>query len=418
MANRYWIGGTGTWDTSSTTNWSATSGGSGGASVPSTADDVFFDSASGAGTISLSGALNCKSITTTGSSFTFSSTGTLTIAGGITWSATTTWSASGTITFTSSGTITTNGVVLGCAVTFNGAASTWSLATALTLNPTYGTLTLTNGTVTTNNNSVTARRIVFATGTRTLNMGSSTFIILGTSTDIDSWDVVDPVNLTINSGTSSIYLTETYTGVSQQNFVGGGFTYYNLIYTGDQTSAISGNNTFTTIQNNIQPIVIQFAAGSTQTITNFNLTGTASSFVVIGSSIPGTQFNLVKSDTNNVIVLYCNISDSAASPGSTWYAPISVGYLIGTVNTDSGNNTGWNFTAQPQIYRISQLGNLYSSVAEFDEVTQITISMSKTAMYSAEFDEVSVISNAMSYTNTGIVQVLNELDEITVIISE
>lgn len=43
MASRYWVGGTGTWDNSSTTHWSATSGGASGASVPTLADDVFFD---------------------------------------------------------------------------------------------------------------------------------------------------------------------------------------------------------------------------------------------------------------------------------------------------------------------------------------------------------------------------------------
>jgi hypothetical protein len=40
---RYWIrnGSNKNWNT--TSNWSATSGGSGGASVPSASDDVFFD---------------------------------------------------------------------------------------------------------------------------------------------------------------------------------------------------------------------------------------------------------------------------------------------------------------------------------------------------------------------------------------
>lgn len=33
MANRYWVGGSGTWDNASTTNWSATSGGAAGAST-------------------------------------------------------------------------------------------------------------------------------------------------------------------------------------------------------------------------------------------------------------------------------------------------------------------------------------------------------------------------------------------------
>ena len=43
MADRYWILGTGTWDSTSTTNWSTSSGGAGGASVPTASDNVFFD---------------------------------------------------------------------------------------------------------------------------------------------------------------------------------------------------------------------------------------------------------------------------------------------------------------------------------------------------------------------------------------
>jgi hypothetical protein len=57
MANRFWTGavngGTGTWDTSNTANWSATTGGAGGASVPTTGDVAFFDGNSGAGVCTL-----------------------------------------------------------------------------------------------------------------------------------------------------------------------------------------------------------------------------------------------------------------------------------------------------------------------------------------------------------------------------
>lgn len=53
MANRYWVGGTGTWDLVNTANWSATSGGAGGASVPVAADAVFFNASSGGGTVTL-----------------------------------------------------------------------------------------------------------------------------------------------------------------------------------------------------------------------------------------------------------------------------------------------------------------------------------------------------------------------------
>jgi hypothetical protein len=45
MADRYWVGGSGTWDSFSTANWSATSGGVPGASAPTSADNVFFNAA-------------------------------------------------------------------------------------------------------------------------------------------------------------------------------------------------------------------------------------------------------------------------------------------------------------------------------------------------------------------------------------
>ena len=53
MANRYWVGGTGTWDSTTKTNWSATSGGAGGATVPTSADDVYIDANSGSGTYTI-----------------------------------------------------------------------------------------------------------------------------------------------------------------------------------------------------------------------------------------------------------------------------------------------------------------------------------------------------------------------------
>lgn len=47
MATYYWVGGSGTWDASTTTNWAATSGGAGGAGVPNNTDSVIFDANSG-----------------------------------------------------------------------------------------------------------------------------------------------------------------------------------------------------------------------------------------------------------------------------------------------------------------------------------------------------------------------------------
>lgn len=63
MASRFWVGGTGTWDVATTTHWSTTSGGAGGASVPLSTDDVTFDAASGGGTVTPNYDFNVHSIT-------------------------------------------------------------------------------------------------------------------------------------------------------------------------------------------------------------------------------------------------------------------------------------------------------------------------------------------------------------------
>jgi hypothetical protein len=62
MANRFWVGGTGTWDTTNTANWSATTGGASGASVPTSADYVTIDANSGGGVITFGNDVDCQGI--------------------------------------------------------------------------------------------------------------------------------------------------------------------------------------------------------------------------------------------------------------------------------------------------------------------------------------------------------------------
>lgn len=65
MAARFWVtGGTGDWN--STTNWSATSGGASGASVPGSADTAALDASSGAGTVTLDISPTIQTLTCTG----------------------------------------------------------------------------------------------------------------------------------------------------------------------------------------------------------------------------------------------------------------------------------------------------------------------------------------------------------------
>lgn len=63
-AARFWIGGTGTWDASDTSHWSATTGpGTPGASVPGSGDTVTFDANSGGGTVTVNTTVNITSLT-------------------------------------------------------------------------------------------------------------------------------------------------------------------------------------------------------------------------------------------------------------------------------------------------------------------------------------------------------------------
>jgi hypothetical protein len=65
MAARFWVtGGTGNWN--STTNWSATTGGASGASVPGSADTATFDANSGSGTATLDISPTIQTLTCTG----------------------------------------------------------------------------------------------------------------------------------------------------------------------------------------------------------------------------------------------------------------------------------------------------------------------------------------------------------------
>ena len=66
MADRYWVGGSDSWNSTAGTKWATTSGGVGGATVPTSADNVFFDANSGVGPVYMSGPLNANNLDYTG----------------------------------------------------------------------------------------------------------------------------------------------------------------------------------------------------------------------------------------------------------------------------------------------------------------------------------------------------------------
>jgi hypothetical protein len=226
-------------------------------------------------------------------------------------------------------TIACNSATIGQSITINAAGGTVTLENALSCN---GPLTLQAGTFTTSNYTVTVNSIATSTATaKTLDMGSSTFFIAG------NFEVASSAITTINRGTSTINMI----GLSK-SFEGAGQTFYNLNQGGAGTLIIQSSNTFNDFENTVTTgnSTISFAAGTTQTFTNFTYANTAPHTTTFQSTVTGSTFTLSKaSGTVNASRLF--IKDSVATGGATWNATDSV---------NLGNNTGWNITASPGRY--------------------------------------------------------------------
>jgi hypothetical protein len=129
------------------------------------------------------------------------------------------------------------------------------------------------------------------------------------------------------------------TKATSKTFAGAGGSYGTLVQAGAGALTISGSNTIADIQATTRPSTITFTAGTTQTVSAFNLVGTAGNLVTINSTSSGSQFTLSKS-SSTVTVSYLSIRDSNVTGGALWYNN------NGT-NTVLTNNTGWNGGAPP-----------------------------------------------------------------------
>lgn len=204
MADRYWVGGTATWDGTAGTKWALTSGGIGGQAVPTAADDVFFDATSGAVTVTIGSpnSVGIKSLNCTGFTGVLQGFGALNLYGSLTFNPAMTVTTTGVVNFLASATLTSAGKPINGGISIDGAGITVSLADALSIGT--GRLSVNKGTFTTNSYNITAGNFVnnisFA---QTINLGSSTVTLSSNSPMI----FAASANLTINAGTSTIILS-------------------------------------------------------------------------------------------------------------------------------------------------------------------------------------------------------------------
>lgn len=353
MADRYWVGGSGTWNTTSTTNWSDTSGGSSGFSVPTVADNVFFDQA-GTYTVTMTGALACLDITVSAGTVTFATgtSPTLNVRGSMTLVAGTLWSSTGTITFSSTTTgrtITTNGVNFEPQIIFSGVGGGWTLGSALT---SKNFVTLSAGTLDTGNYNLTlstGNGFLETSGasTKTLNLGSSTvtaYSLLVTAGTESS--------LTLNSGTSTLSLYGT-----GSNCYFGSKTYYDVSFTG--TTAFPNILTFGNFRN------LSFAAPVSE-YRSIRVAGSATisgTLTVSSGATPARRTFMRSSTVGTTVTLTCN----AFSGDNVDFRDITIAGaaapITGSSLGDCKGNSGITFTSPKTVYWNLAAGGLWTATA-------------------------------------------------------
>lgn len=370
MANRFWVGGSGTWDASSTANWSASTGGAAGASAPSVADVAIFDGNSGAGTCTTSGSLSIQGLTRGTAAAT-----NLTLGGSLT--------VSGAATHLLN-TLNLDNNVLTCLTFSTSASGTRTLAfgatgeIVITGNNTtvYSSSTATNLTVT--GTPKVTLNYAGSTGTRSINAGGAT-----------TYSPSNPkINFNITAGTDIVSLggNNVYGNVDFTGFTGAyGFTasdpqfFGNLTFDAGMTGpssatralrfmATSGTQTITsngvTIDSGItceggatytfadaltqgatRPFTfslgtVKLKNGVTSTVGAFATTGTTQKF--LESTLAGSQATLSQA-SGTVSASYLTIKDINATGGVTWNA------YVDNNNVDAGNNDGWDFGISPVV---------------------------------------------------------------------
>lgn len=371
MADRYWVGGTGTWNTTSTTNWSATSGGAGGASVPTAADNVIFDSAT-TYTVTMTGALTCLNFTVSAGTVTFAqgTSPTLTISGNLSLIAATVWNMTGTVTFnaTTSKTIGINNVLF-APVDFNGAAGTWTLTSAAQ----FRGITLTNGTFSTSasNYSIDFYNAGF---TIAANSNNKTLLLNGSTITIRRNFINNSTgNFTLNAGTSTIVADSNLNGVNTSFYTTQNLTFYNFTCSSSLIPTISFTISDSSVVYTFNNFTISGATGNLgDKITTIPANDSTTNMVINGtltmrgtSVISGSRVVLRGQDYTNGNKTQAKISAASVSFIDVDFYCINntgVSAWTGARLGNIGNNT--NITTTPSktvYYKTTNLLSLTSS---------------------------------------------------------
>jgi len=289
VADRYLVpGGDGIF--SSTDNWSTTSGGSSGASVPTTGDTAVFDVNSfteSRTNIVISSSILCHITCDNPQPFGFY--------------------------------VTTGGVI------------------SLQENLTLYVLNMIDGSFTTNDYSVFLGGGLLTNPSATLNFGTSSINITGADADETVFQIAEGVTADVDE-CQIIFKAKSsendwaYFDTSDNTF---GSVYISFEPTAELE--IDGGSTFALLR--ILGDAYVYFDGNPRTVTNLTLEGDTEGGLTLTSDYPWT-FNVA---TGTVDALNCTISNSIVTGGATFTALTTNG------NVDGGENTGWDFGGSPSL---------------------------------------------------------------------
>ncbi|MBC8147028.1 MAG: hypothetical protein H8E98_03450, partial [Bacteroidetes bacterium] len=370
ISNRYWIGGTGNWD--DTAHWSYSSGGPGGACVPTPSDNVFFDVNSFSATAQIVdinvGNATCRNMTWTGSLYNPEFSGyvkhNLRIFGSLTFVQAMSLTFLGVTYFeatTLGQTITSAGNVFNRHVIFRGLGGGWTFQDDFACS--YNLIFL-HGNLNFNRKNVYAASFISdIPNIRVLNIKSSN-ISLGTMIG-NAWNLV-ATNLTFFSDSSNINIIGSYAWFLTSGT--GLLNYWNVNFSSPQgesrllstiiscnfqkvafyhSGLIYGTNSYDTLffeagtSNSLQ-------SGYTQTVNTLIAIGNCNAHITFLSTPGGVAATFVK-NSGNLVVDYVRLQDNTATGGATFTAHNS---------QDLGNNTGWtiNQVTSKGLYWVNGTG--------------------------------------------------------------
>ncbi|PIY82871.1 MAG: hypothetical protein COY78_04470 [Candidatus Omnitrophica bacterium CG_4_10_14_0_8_um_filter_44_12] len=351
---RYWVASAdGNWN--DTANWSDTSAGTSGFSVPTSGEVAVFDSGSTKQcTVNLAAVSLLDLIMTsayTGANAKIISNGNLTLAGALNITGGTLDISTNANTLTTAGTLTIDG---GTLTATNGNIDA------------NGAVTLTSGTLTApatgksftvfGNWTKSGGIFTSGTGTVTFDAGSGTQQVTsgGVTDNDDFYDITHSGAGTLQlqdamvvkhdlTNSAGIWDANGKAITIYENFANTAtFTHNNnsVTFRGTAQSDITGNNTFynLTIDTNTDGAkAVHFGASQTQTIAGaLTFTGYAGKLLTLRSNLDGTQGTLNPAASITSGVDYLDIKDSKVNGSNHTIT-------AGAHSVDSGNNTNWIF---------------------------------------------------------------------------